>query len=117
MIYDIQEDYLKRVKQCEKEEHCDALVLGGLLRALHSQDLMFSPDPPSTGLSFKTLSTKLREMSIPTLCGRLNINKTMQNFDYDFQIRVLVKGCPGPEDKISASLLEIEKSLQGLWLK
>lgn len=59
-------------KQCFREEDCDAMVLGGFIRALMAEDLWPFPCPPFSGHSVKKLAGKFHQMSLPSLCWRLN---------------------------------------------
>lgn len=65
--------YQGSTQVCRRKDDCDAMVLGGLLKALKAKDLLPLPRPPFRGLSIKTLVGKLQELQLPTLCEKLGV--------------------------------------------
>jgi hypothetical protein len=107
MIQSLLDTYHGPRRVCKRQDHCDSMVLGSLLRALKSHDLLPLPTPPFIGLSFQSLSRKLDELSLPTLCERM-----LHDDDWDYSDP---EEC-GIKHGISEKVVELEAKLTGLSL-
>jgi hypothetical protein len=114
MIRSLIEKYQESKMQCPYDVDCDAMVLGGLLKALKSQGLLPLPTPPFTKLSFQALAEKLRDMSVPTLCDKLGRKGFRQTFDNRRGYKIA--SCDIKE-KILEKLTEVEEKLRGFDLE
>jgi hypothetical protein len=113
MIQSLLDVYHGPTKLCKSQnESCDAMVLGGLLRALKSHDLLPLPTPPFIGLSFQSLARKLNESSLPTLCERASPPKNPFGNPFGY---VDSKRC-GISHLISEKVVQLEAKLTGLSL-
>lgn len=91
--------------QCKEEEHCDQMVLGGLLKALRMEGILPFPTPPFTSVSWQNMASKLRPISPPSLCDKINSHR------YHYE-----KKC-GVGKAIQALLPGLENTLEGLDLE
>lgn len=108
MIQSLLDTYHGPSRVCKRQDHCDSMVLGSLLRALKSHDLLPLPASPFIGLSFQSLARKLNESSLPTLCERARPPKSPFSYiDYN--------QC-GIKHGISEKVIELEAKLTGLSL-
>jgi hypothetical protein len=64
----IEQAYQLPAKQCSRNENCDELVLGSLIKGLIAKGLRPFPDPPFTGLSYEKVQSSFLDLSIPTAC-------------------------------------------------
>jgi len=117
MINDIERSYQEPGKHCTREDHCDAMVLGGLLRALKARDLRPFPNPPFAGVSFSGLALEFGKMPIPTLCEIIHDDSQdyIQN-GHSRKWQVKVADRCGVRSKIRDHLELLESSLPGLEL-
>ncbi|KAF7507992.1 hypothetical protein GJ744_009889 [Endocarpon pusillum] len=113
-IRTIQVAYVQPEMQCTYP-NCDAMALGGLIKALTSQGLQPLPRPPFTGLSFKWLASNFKKMSLPTLCG-VNGHFRTHYYTEDFENSHSHAEC-GIKRTIIDRLSLIEQGLQGLELE
>jgi hypothetical protein len=109
MIDAIERDYQRSAKQCTKNEHCDTMVLGGLVKALVAQELRPFLGSPFSGLSYLKVANDFGNLSIPTLC---EIIAPKRGDRYSTQPAI---EC-GVKKTISAELMSILRNLQGLEL-
>jgi hypothetical protein len=126
-IEDIKDSYEYPQKQCHRHEHCDATVLGSLMKALKKQDLFLFPTYPYVSLSFKSLASKLRSMPLATLCELLpsknwpryeyyDDDEGKHEYYYDDERRHEYGKC-GVKDQIHELLDSVENTLDGIDLE
>jgi hypothetical protein len=124
MINTIERNYEGPKKQCKAMEHCDTMVLGGLVKALAARKLRPFPSSPFIGLSYMKVADAFGELSISTLCKIMatanhnnnNNNNFNRNGYYGFADQpVPIPKC-GIKDAITKRLWAISRTLTGLEL-
>jgi hypothetical protein len=116
-IEDIKDSYEYPQKQCHRHEHCDATVLGSLMKALKKQDLLPFPTYPYVNLLFKSLASKLRSMPLATLCELLPSKKWPRYEYYEDDEGRHEYGKCGVKDQIHELLDSVENTLDGIDLE
>jgi hypothetical protein len=122
MVNAIERDYQEPKEQCTEMEHCDAMVLGGLVKALAAQELRPSPSSPFIGLSYIKVAGDFGKLSIPTLCEimatairDINSNNNRSGYYSNSNRHVPIPKC-GIKDAITTRLSTISGTLTGLEL-
>jgi hypothetical protein len=93
------------------------MVPGGLLKALKSQDLLPFPTAPFMGFSFKSVTSKFSQMSLPTLCNRTNYQRRKTYYDLEPYDEPYNEGTCGVKVQINSVLSSLEGQLDGLELE
>lgn len=104
MLTDLIGDYQNSAPRCLRKDgrafHCDAMVLGALIKSSMSIGLWPPPAPPFTGVSFCHLSGQIQQMNVPTLC--------------EIKLADIRNRCLPFRESIEAPLKSLEDQLCGL---
>ena len=69
-----------RKQQCKKDENCDSVVLGDLIKKLKAQELFPVPEVDSVTTCIDDLFSQLRETEFTSLCQIKNPTPRRQHF-------------------------------------